>query len=402
MARAALLALLLALSLPMGAAAAPTGGTGPGAVTPGLHDVAILTLNGSSEAGFATASVDVSTAMAIQRADADSRLERYALAERLENTRSPEAKQAELTAATTDVETRITTLRSDARALRATYAAGTIDAQTFLQRLARLNARAATLETTLDRLQAQADDLPRFSMNGRIQLLESKLVGYRGPVSERARAATVGASPPTRVSVIASSDGVVLSTLDGNGYVREAYREDQRTPDTVSSFTLAEAANRAFELYPLAYNESQQPGFGTNIDGSVGGNIYRVTLTMPTGSIRAYLDDGTRNVFFEIQERRVDLLDSRPSVTGAANGTRLTVNRTYPGGPLELSLADAETGGPLQATVVVAGHAVETDVDGTAWTLAPGGRFEVTAIGPDGNVTVSVNPLQPTSVGGES
>jgi hypothetical protein len=128
MARAALLALLLALSLPMGAAAAPTGGSGPGAVTPGLHEVAILTLNGSSQAGFATASVDVSTAMAVQRADADSRFDRYTLAERLDNTRSAEAKQAELTAATTDVETRITALRGDARSIRATYAAGTIDA----------------------------------------------------------------------------------------------------------------------------------------------------------------------------------------------------------------------------------------------------------------------------------
>lgn len=386
----------------MGAAAAPSGGSGAGAVSPGLHDVGILTLNGSSQAGFATASVDVSTAMAIQRADADSRLERYALTERLENTPSAEAKQAELTAATSEVETRIATLRSDARSLRATYAAGTIDAQTYLRRLARLNARASTLQTTLPRLQAHADDLQGFSMNGRIQLLESKLVGYRGPISERSSAATVGAGPPTRVSVIASSDGVVLSTLEGNGYVREAYRADLRTPDTVSSFTLAEAANRAFELYPTAYNESQQPGYGTNIDGSVGGNVYRVTLTMPTGSIQAYLDDGTRTVFFEVQERRVDLLDARPSVTETDNGTHLTVNRTYPGGPLELSVTDAETGEPRRATVVVAGHVVETDSDGTAWTLAPAGRFPVTAIGPDGNVTVPVRPLEPTSVTGES
>lgn len=395
MARAALLALLLALSLPMGAAAAPTG---PGAATPDLHEVAVLTLNGSPNAGFATASVDVSTAMAVQRAAADSRLDRYALAERLESSASAEAEAARLSRATTEAEGRITTLRDDARSLRSAYAEGTIDAETYLRRLARLNARAAELRTTLDRLQAHADELPGFSLNGRAQLLESKLIGYGGPVRERALGAATGAAPPTRVSVIGSSNGVALAMLDGNRYVREAYRVDQRTPDSVSSFDLAEAASRAFELYPVAYNQSQQPGFGTNIDGSVGGNLYRVRLTIPTGSIEAYLDDGTRNVFFEVQQRRVDLLEARPSVTAAANGSRLTVNRAYAGGPLEVSVVDEASGEPLEATVVVAGHAVETGPDGTAWTLTPANRFEVTAVGPGGNVTVTVRPLVPTSV----
>lgn len=399
MVRAAALALLLALALPMGVTAVPTGGNSG---APSVHDVATLTLNGSTHAGFATTSLDVSTAMTVQREATASRLDRYALAERLDNAPSTEARQQLVVEAATTAEIRIDALREDERQLRAAYTSGEIDAETLLRRQARIQARASELRTTLDRLQGHAAEIPQFSLNGRIQLLSSKLIGYDGPVRERALATVTGAAPATRVSVTASADGVVLSMLDGTRYVREAYRADQRTPNRVSRFTLDAAASRAFELYPVAYNRSQDLGFGQNIDGDLGGNLYLISFSMPAGTIDAYLDDGTRNVFFEVQERRVDRLDFRPSVEGAANGTRLTVNRTYPGGPLQLTVVDNATGNPRQTTVNVAGHSVETGPDGTAWTLAPStGVFQVTAVGPDGNVTVAVRPLAAKPVIGE-
>lgn len=395
MVRAAALALLLALALPMGVSADPTAG-GPEA--PSVHDVATLTLNGSTSAGFATTSLDVSTAMTVQREATASRLDRYALDERLENAASTEARQQLVVEAASTLEIRIDALRADERQLRAAFAAGEIDADTLLRRQARILARASELLTTLDRLQGHAAAIPQFSLNGRIQLLNSKLIGYRGPVRERALATATGAAPATRVAVAASTDGVVLSMLDGTRYVREAYRADQRTPNRVSRFTLDAAASRAFELYPVAYNRSQDLGFGQNIDGDLGGNLYLVSFSMPAGTIDAYLDDGTRNVFFEVQERRVDRLGPRPAVEGAANGTRLTVNRTYAGGPLQVTVVDNATGEPRQTTVVVADHSVETGSEGTAWTLGPSGVFQVTAVGPDGNVTVTVRPLAATPV----
>lgn len=401
MVRAVVLALLLALALPMGAAAVPAGGGGTATVAPSIHDIAILTLNGSSQAGATTASVDVSTAMAVQREAAASRLDRYALAERLDNTPASEDREALLLAAIRDVEIRLDALRGDERALRVAYASDRIDARTFVRGLARVHARAGHLRASLDHIRDEADDIQQFSLNGRIQLIEAKLIGYYGPVRGQALAASVGEGPPTRVAVTASEDGAVLAMLDGVRYVREAHRADQRTPGTVSSFSIDEAAERAFEIYPVAYERSRQPGFGQNIDGSVGGNLYLVRFSMPAGTINAYLDDGTRNVFYEVQERRVNLLGPRPSVTATANGTRLAVNRSYPGGPLQLRVADNATGEPLRTTVVVGDTSVETDADGSAWTLAPAAPVQVTAVGPEGNVTVSVRPLTPTSAAGE-
>lgn len=401
MRRPVLLALLLVLALPMGAAGAPTDG--PVASADSLGDIAILTLNGSARSSFATPGVDVSTAMAVQHDAAAARLDRYALEERLRQTDSAKARQALLADSAATVERRIASLLDEERALRTAYAEREVDTGTFVRGLVRIHARAGEIRVTLNRIQGHADATPEFSMHGRVRLLSSKLVGYRGPVRGHVVAAVLGHAPPTRVYVEGSGDGWVLAMLDGGQFVRESYRADQHTPDTVSSFSLDEAASRAFELYPEAYNQSQAIGFGQNIDGSIGGNVYLVQFSLPTeAGVDAYLDDETRNVFFEIQERRLDLLGDRPTVEGAANGTRLVVHRSYVGGPLQVHVANNETGDPRQAAVVVVdGERLETDADGTAWTLSPSGAFEVTALGPRGNVTVTVRPILPTRVNAE-
>lgn len=403
MGRAVLLALLVAFALPMGVAGAPTGDAEPEAVAPSLQDIAILTLNGSSRAGFATASTDVATAMAVQRDAADGRIDRYALDERVQRTDSTEARQELLLEEATTVEIRIRTLRDDERELRVAYAQRQVDTETFVRRLARIHARTAELRASLDAIQIHAAADPRFSLQGQVRLLGSQLVGYSGPVRNQTVAAIRGDTPPIRLYAEASAGGSVLATLEDGRYVRVAHRADRRTPDSVNPFSLDEAASRAFfQLYPDAYNESLAPGYGQNIDGSIGGNLYLVQLSLPTGSIDAYLDDGSQNVFLEVQERQVDRLRPRPWVEESANGTRLTVNRSYRGGPLRVTVADNATGEPLQTTVVIDDARLETGLDGTAWTLAPGAvAFEVTAVGPRGNVSITVRPFAPTPVGGE-
>lgn len=402
MARAVVLALLALLALPVGVAGAPAAGGPSGAVVGSIDDVAILTLNGSARTSFATPSMDVATAVAIQRGGAAARLDQLALKERLAAASSNDEREQLLFEAATAAEIRIADLRDEQRALRSAYVDREIDTATFVRRLALLHTRADRLRTRLAAIGAQADRLPRFSMNSRIQLLESKLIGSRGPVRERATAALRGDEPPARLYVSASVDGHELAMLQDGRYVRAAYRSDLQTPDSVSSFSLDAADSRAFSLYPVAYNDSRQPGFGQNIDGTIGGNIYLVQLTFPSGSVNAYLDDGTRTVFFEIHERRLDLLGPRPGTEATANGTRLVVNRSFPGGPLEVTVTDNATGEPVSATVLVDGARFETGPDGSVWTLGPASvTFDVTAVRPGGNVTVSVRPLVPATVTGE-
>lgn len=394
MARAAVLALLLVLALPMGVAAVPSDASGPAAT-----DIAILTLDGPARGSFATSSLDVATTLAIQHDEADARLDRYTLDERMRRTASTEARQALLFEAVTSVRTRIAALREDDRELRAAYTAGEVDTETYVRRLAILDQRAAVLRAALDRIQAHAADIPQFSLRGRVRLLDAALFGFQGPVRGQAVTALRGQDSPVRLFVAASADGVVVSTIEDGRYVREAYRASNRDVENVSGMTLNEAAARTSELYPTAYNSSKS--IRTGINGLSGG-LYRIDIEFREGSLTAYLDGATRNVFFEIQERRLDLLGTRPSAVASANGTRIAVNRSYPGGPLRVQVTDNETGTPFSTTVVVAGERFQTGDDGRLWTLAPASvTFEVTAIGPTGNVTVSVRPLAPTPVTGE-
>lgn len=396
MGRAVLLAVLLVLALPLGVAGAPTGDQAETAGGPG--DVAILTLNGTSRASFATPTVDVGTALAVQRDAGAAQLERYALDERFQNTDGTEARQTLLFESATAVEIRIAALRDQERAIRTAYANREVDTETYVRQLAVLGARVGELRATLDRIQAHADDIPEFSIRRRVQLLDAALYGFEGPVRARVRATMRGDAPPTRLFVSVSGSGVVLSTIENGRHVREAYRADHRDTETVGGMTLNEAAERSEILYPDAYNTSTS--IRTGIIGLSGG-LYRLDIELRQGVVTAYLDGATRNVFFESQGRRLDLLDPRPAVVGSDNGTRLVVNRTYPGGPLRVTVTANATGQPRQVPVVVQGTRLETGDDGTLWTLGPAAPYQVTAVGPQGNVTVSVRPLEPTPVAAE-
>lgn len=431
MPRAALLALLVALALPLGVAgaqpatpvaapldvAAPSdpatagpsgpavgppagtqasvhaGGTG---VRPDLHEVAILTVGGG-RTGFATQSADVGTALAVQRRAAGAELDRYALAAEFGATETDEARTTLLFEAATDVEIRLASLREEERQLRADYANRSIDAETYLTRLAHLDARAAALRSRLEAIRAHADEIPRFSMDGRIQRLESGLFGLEGPVRDRVLATKAGEAGPTRLYVRVSGEGVVLSTIDGHRFLREAYRQDSLDPENVGGTSFSEAVDITERLYaPFAYNQSLT--VRNELVGPESG-IYLFTMELRTGLVTAYLDGATGGVFFEVQERRIDQLDPPAGATGVANGTRLVANRSYPGGPMRLTVTDTEVDGPTPATVYVAGHPLETGPDGVVWTLAPPEPVEVTAVRPGGNVTISVRPLPVTPVG---
>lgn len=395
MVRAVLLALLAVIALPTGAAGL-TGGVDSGAGAPSLADEAILTLDGTARTSVTTASADVGTALAVQHAAGADRLDRYALEARFQNAGSREARRTMLLESMATVETQITALRSDDRALRAAYGAQEIDTRAFLRELAMIHARAGELRRTLDHIQVLASDIPQFSLNEEVQLLDTTLYGLEGPGRQQALAAIHGEAEPTPLFVAGTDQGVVLSTIVDGRFTREAYRADHRDIGAGDVLSINEADQRAGELYPISYNISA--GLSTGIRYLSGG-VHRIEINLEEGVITAYLDSSTENVFFEVQERRLDFLAPRPSVVGSANGTWIAVNRSYPGGPLQVTVADNETREPVQRTVVVDGTRLETDADGVAWTLGPPRPFEVTAVGPRGNVTVSVRPFAPTPVG---
>lgn len=397
MGRAVLLAVLLVLAMPLGVAGAPTDGGAE--TTPDRAAVAILTLNDTTRSSVSTASVDVGTTLAARHDAGAARLDRYALAERFSATSEAAARQQLLFGSLTEVDRRIGALRAEEQALREAYANREVDGDTYVRRLARMGARTSELRATIGTIRGLTDQVPQFSMDRRIRRVEASLLGLGGPVRQRALLALVGDGPATRIYVEVGESGVVLSTIEDGRFVRETYRADNFDPETVGRTSFTEAVAITERLYaPYAYNQSLTD---RNELVGRGGGIYLFTMGLREGVVSAYLDGATAGVFFEVQERQLALLPDRPTASASANGTRVEVHRTYAGGPLQVTVADNESEAPRQATVYVDGTRFETGPDGTLWTLGPTVPYDVTAVGPRGNVTVSVRPLSPTPVATE-
>lgn len=376
-----------------GLGAGQAGGVGPAEPRPQL---AVLTLGEESTTGIAREGVDVTTAVAAEYEAAGARLDRYTVDARLEAAGGPDGRVAVVRGATATLEDEAATLHADARRLRSAYARRAIGAEVFVVRFLRLRQRAVGLGEVQSHLAGAANLAPGAGVQDRLGAVRASLVGYEGPVGDRTLAAATGRAPPVTFFAETTPDGHVVSAAADGRYVREAYREDRRTFETSDGIDFEEAVRRTTELYP-AFNSSERIRTGLI---NLGGGLYQIDIGVRSGSIVGYLDGDTRDVFYEIQERQLDVLEpSAETATDTGNGTTVTVNRSFPGGPLRIATTDTETGAPVETTVVIARIDHETR-DGVVWTVSPArARYPVTVSGPTGNLTTTVRPLPTVPLG---
>lgn len=385
----------LALVLTVGAVGGVAGLPSVGAQTDG-GSVPMLALDSPDRAEQAVQSVDVSRAVALQRGLARSQVDRYAYEARLAGDESPD-DQVILTELDR-LERRVETLRLRVHTMQAEYAAGRLSTSAFLAGLARSSRQAATLSSRI--AQVRQDAAARGINTSPATALASRLVGYRGPVRDRITAAVVGEKPAIRIDVTAAPNRTTLAMIADGVHVREAQLADRRTTavtGTISSTELyGSVTNRLVsDVYDLDPKS-------TSIRGRGGGTYEAVIRAPRTGTyltITALIDGDTREIFAEVQTRTLETLPPGEGVVAAANGTRLVVNRSFPGGPLRIATVDNETGSPVSTTVTVGGDRFVTGADGVRWTLAPR-RFEfgVTAVAPAGNVSVRVRTIRVTAI----
>lgn len=381
MARAALLAFLLLCSVPL-AAASPSATMD----APATARIDLLTLDGETRSDLVTPSLDVGAALATQHIETEARIDRYALESRFD-ARAPDDRSALLIGAVLDARSRTNDIRGREAALRNAYRNRSISTPTFLSELAEVHARALAVQATLETVSELADRTEGFSVRQRLSAVENRVVEFRGPVRSRTLAVTTGAALPTRLYVSAGPNGLVLSMLQDSRYVRSAYRTDRRTgePTEVPPDEFGELV----QVYQHAYDES----FRQRLDSS-GDGIYTIRYFYQDGFLDTYVHGGDRSVFYEIRDRQRSAVVRPESTAAVANGTRIAANRTYPGGPLRLATTNASSGAPVATTIIVDGYRLETGDDGVVYTLLPESpRVSVTAVGPQGNVTTTVRPL---------
>ncbi|WP_435062946.1 DUF7096 domain-containing protein [Halobaculum sp. EA56] len=387
------------------AAGADDGGTGTAAFTPhnGSGALRVLSLNGSQRvtADVDVVTVDAGTATGLGANASAARIETIAMRERIESANTTDERQKRILDGLNEVDKDVITLHSRQRAALRGYADGELTARQLLVELAEIRATARTLEERVRLLNRLADETEEFSLDdSRVFSIIYDLQTFDGPVRERAAAALRGEpGASTRIYVATTRESVVLSTVAGDEYVREAFRGDLRDRDE-TGINEEVAQNVTERSYPEVYAAT-----GGSVSGQGSGGTFLFDLRYPNGTLTAFVGGGSERVFLEWQ--RVDLagIDTGEPVSRTLDLT-LTVNRTFPGGPLRVAVTDPETGDPIDAIVKIGregGESVEvgtTGDDGVLWTVSPRGSFVVTVVevGSAEVSTVSVEPSDPHTV----
>ncbi|MFB6127233.1 MAG: hypothetical protein ABEJ79_08100 [Halolamina sp.] len=324
------------------------------------------------------------------------RMRTLAVVARVEDAPTNESRADRIRAALDDVRTRTTALRQRRAETLAAFNAGELGARRFVVRLARYRLEAMALRDRVSRLRTLASDTPGVSGEAAVEL-QFELQTFDGPVRQRAAESLAGRASPTRVYVETGPQGVELATVDGGSYSREAIRGALREEGDARVDEL-DALNVTARSYPEIWRTR-------TTDGQVIGpsSLLVTQVRHERGRLTAFVDADSREVFKEYQRRPLSSFVNRSAAVNVRSNLRLVVNRSYPGGPLRITVTDAETDEPVDATVTInigssrTLYVGPTGEDGTAWALSPSGSYGVTAVADGGTrvVVVQTNATEP-------
>lgn len=288
------------------------------------------------------------------------------------------------------LETRSRELQARERAAIRNYSDGTISGAELVRRLASIDAEARRIQSTVELLDALRKQAKAPWLYGRITNVRVRVETLQGPVRRRAARALAGEASTTRIYVEVANRSLVLSTLVDGRYVREATDWWNRQAQAESALRFEDVDARGEELYPWAFSESS----ATSIEAPAP-DTYRVTVFHPQGQLLAYLDARSADVFREVQTLSIAAMPTVSTLTYSGEGLRVTLRRTYAGGPVRILVEEAATDASVNAAVTVDGRALgRTGIDGTVMTIEPRPpyRLNVANGGASLNVTVRSPP----------
>lgn len=339
-----------------------------------------------TQSGFETVRIGMGSALQTGSDSVRFQHHRIVVEQRFEAAGSIDEKRTVIDRTLIDLTDRSKALAARERALVRNYSDGSITGETLVRELARIDASAREIETTLDVLRDRADSNGINVFDGRIIGVRFWVESLQGPVRHRATRAMAGEMPSTRISVVTSDTGVVLSALIEDTYVREATDYRFRRLDDPNA--VVSARDRAAELYPWAWTNRNYGG----VDGALTVNIYRISVTHPQGELVAYMDTGSADVFREVQTFAVEDMPATSTFNLTGSGLRVALHRTHEGGPLDVYVEDATTGAVVNAEVTVGSHVLgRTGTDGHVRTLEPVGTYTINVSTNDSSFSATVD-----------
>ncbi|WP_302081689.1 DUF7094 domain-containing protein [Salinibaculum rarum] len=338
---------------------------------------------------YVRADVDVGSAVAASATRLEGEHRAVTLERRLASQPDTDGQRAVVEQAVSDAEAERSRLDTAHESLYRAYSDGSLSRQQFLRGLVRLEVQATQHRALVGALQTTAEtelgsSLPPL-LDTRLASLQTGVVTLPSPLSDRIRAAAVGTGDPLVVYTQGAGDALVLATVDGQTFRRQATLLGEHQPDAPDQFetgdqqAIVQVVDRTTDLYPWAYSNDQQ--FSRRVESAgPSTSIYRIQADHPQGSLSSYLSGSTTNAFHEVQTLDPTEVPVYRTVQNETDTLNLTVTTTTVTGPMRVQLSSPD-GGSQNGTVLIDGQPVgTTGSDGILWTVRPTGTFELTAV----------------------
>jgi len=342
--------------------------------------------------GINTRGADLGSSLSLAVDETEAAMETAAVVQGIESAETNTQRQQEILSAINRVERDEVSLNSRQVNAFDAHAAGEISDRELLDELIQIAATAREYDERLDELSELADETDGFSSPTRVDELQVSLQVYEGPVRDHALSAARGEMAATDIHVESSEGAIVLTTIDDDQYVREAFRTDRwdRGGGEISNDA---AINATMNAYPETAALREPDAFGA-------GSVQRITIPHELGTLRTFVSGGTEQVFVEHQRIDLETFPDTESVTESGDGFNVTVDRTYAGGPVTVTVLDDEDREPVaDVTVTKSVDGADsqpigtTDADGVVRTLSPADSYRVTVV--DEPRVVVVDGLEP-------
>lgn len=357
----------------------------------------VLLLTRADAAGFDSATLSVTDSLDTGHEGLTTQYRLERLESALENAATDAERRALIQREIDWAADRTAALVERERGAREAYTGGDITATEYLTTVGAVHAAAENVEAFLgdgntpSSLYTSAETRNYGELTTTVSRNRARLQTVLGPVRERAASVVQGDRERARIHVTVG-DGVMLSAVDGDRYVRETVR-----PGNLDDATAPDYGD------PVAYIGETYPWVKNNSRGASYSLLARYAVLFSTshghGELSLYYDVSTERVFVERQQLRLSATPVRYESSTSASNTTLYVSRTYAGGPVNVRVENS-TGAPVDAPVVLDGAEVgSTGEDGELWTVSPGGEYTVSvqAAGETLNATVVANPQPPVA-----
>tara|TARA_Y100001970_G_scaffold281590_1_gene392704 strand:+ start:4624 stop:5892 length:1269 start_codon:yes stop_codon:yes gene_type:complete len=366
------------------------------------EEIRMVSIGQIDRSDFVVQTPNLATSISMDRKIILGELNKYILEERISSASGEDEKREILFQAATDVEIESADITDRFVEIRERWKSGWIGSEEFTRELMLISTDSKVLGGLLDHIEEESEMVSQMELRGRIMMLKEELIPFEGPVKKNLIDVARGEREVGNVYIAASKSGVVLATIEGSTYWREAYVWDQES--LLGGISLDEAITRTASLYPIAYNPevSRQTG----IMGK--GRGYQIEIGFDSGSLIAYLDGGTKNVFYEIQERKLGItgLGARDSRTiGSLDGgtMKVAVARSFVGGPLKVEVYDIDTGNSIASKMLIGTSREEEINRGGTWILAPPENTKIVFQREDGEVLeIQILPIPINEVKNEN